>query len=134
MASLPIALVLGSDFFPSIDAGLIRVHVRARAGPRVEETARECDRVDNLIRQVIPPSDLGSILDNVGLFNSTINTTYSNSGVIGESDAEILIGLKPDRTGSTKRYIDTTARALRRRFPRHAVFLPARGRRWSARF
>ena len=76
--------------------GLIRLHMRARAGQRVEETAREADGVDNLIRRVIPPDDLGNILDNIGLFNSTVNTTYSNSGVIGESDAEILIGLKPE--------------------------------------
>ncbi len=78
-----------------MDAGLIRLHMRARAGQRVEETAREADGVDNLIRRVIPPEDLGNILDNIGLFNSTVNTAYSNSGVIGESDAEILIGLKP---------------------------------------
>ena len=73
-ASAPIALVLGRDFFPTVDAGLIRLHMRARAGQRVEETARECDRVDNLIRQVIPPADLGNVLDNIGLSNSTINT------------------------------------------------------------
>ena len=102
VASVPIALALGRDFFPNVDAGLIRLHMRARAGQRVEETAREADGVDNLIRRVIPPDDLGNILDNIGLFNSTINTTYSNSGVIGESDAEILIGLKPERKRATK--------------------------------
>jgi multidrug efflux pump subunit AcrB len=103
---VPIALALGRDFFPTVDAGLIRLHMRARAGQRVEETAREADGVDNLIRRVIPPSDLANILDNIGLFNSTVNTTYSNSGVIGESDAEILIGLKPQRKRATKYYID----------------------------
>ena len=111
LASAPIALVLGRDFFPRVDAGLIRLHMRARAGQRVEETARECDEVDNLIRRVIPPEDLGNVLDNIGLFNSTINTTYSNSGVIGESDAEILIGLKPERTMPTQYYVDRAARA-----------------------
>ena len=55
LASLPVALLLGNDFFPSVDAGLIRLHMRARAGQRVEETARENDNVDNLIRHVIPP-------------------------------------------------------------------------------
>jgi CzcA family heavy metal efflux pump len=106
VASAPVALGLGRDFFPSVDAGLIRLHMRARAGQRVEESAREADQVDNLIRNVIPPEDLGAILDNIGLFNSTINTTYSNSGVIGESDAEILIGLKPDHKMKTTYYID----------------------------
>ena len=100
-----------------MDAGLIRLHMRARAGQRVEETAREADQVDNLIRQVIPPEDLGNILDNIGLFNSTINTTYSNSGVIGESDAEILIGLKPERKRPTSYYVDQLREQLAEEFP-----------------
>jgi CzcA family heavy metal efflux pump len=116
-ASMPLALLLGSDFFPNVDAGLIRLHMRARAGQRVEETAREADRVDNLVRRVIPPESLDNILDNIGLFNSTINTTYSNSGVIGESDAEILIGLKPGRRMSTKDYIDQLRERLAEEFP-----------------
>ena len=91
--------------------------MRARAGQRVEETAREADGVDNLIRRVIPPEDLGTVLDNIGLFNSTINTTYSNSGVIGESDAEILIGLKPERKQQTRYYIDALRQRLAEEFP-----------------
>ncbi len=121
--------VLGRDFFPSVDAGLIRLHMRARAGQRVEETARECDEVDNLIRRVIPPEDLSVVLDNIGLPNSTINTVYSNSGVIGTMDAEILIGLKPDRKNSTKSYVDELLRPTRGQFPRHAIFLSAGGHR-----
>jgi CzcA family heavy metal efflux pump len=115
--SAPLALLLGDDFFPGVDAGLIRLHMRARAGQRVEETAREADLVDNLIRQVIPARELDGILDNIGLFNSTINTTYSNSGVIGESDAEILIGLKPERGVSTTTYVDELRRRLTEDFP-----------------
>jgi multidrug efflux pump subunit AcrB len=117
VASLALIPVLGRDFFPSVDAGLIRLHMRARAGQRVEETAREADGVDNLIRRVIPPEDLGNILDNIGLFNSTVNTAYSNSGVIGESDAEILIGLKPQRKESTKYYVDELRVRLAKEFP-----------------
>jgi CzcA family heavy metal efflux pump len=117
LASAPIALVLGRDFFPSVDAGQIRLHMRARAGQRVEETAREADRVDNLIRRVIPREDLGNVLDNIGLFNSTINTTYSNSGVIGESDAEILISLKHERRMPTRYYIDELRGRLAEEFP-----------------
>ncbi len=117
VASLPIALMLGNDFFPGVDAGLIRLHMRARAGQRVEETARENDNVDNLIRQVIPASELDGILDNIGLFNSTINTTYSNSGVIGESDSEILIGLKKERRNPTIYYVDQLRQRLAEEFP-----------------
>jgi multidrug efflux pump subunit AcrB len=91
--------------------------MRARAGQRVEETAREADGVDNLIRRVIPPEDLGTVLDNIGLFNSTVNTAYSNSGVIGESDAEILVGLKPERKQSTRYYIDSLREKLAEEFP-----------------
>jgi CzcA family heavy metal efflux pump len=116
-ASLSLVPVLGRDFFPSVDAGLIRLHMRARAGQRVEETAREADGVDNLIRRVIPPEDLGNILDNIGLFNSTVNTAYSNSGVIGESDAEILIGLQPNRKQSTRHYVNELRKRLAEEFP-----------------
>jgi len=117
VGSLSLIPVLGRDFFPTVDAGLIRLHMRARAGQRVEETAREADGVDNLIRRVIPPEDLGTILDNIGLFNSTVNTAYSNSGVIGESDAEILIGLKPERKQQTRFYIDALRERLAAEFP-----------------
>jgi len=117
VASLTLVPVLGRDFFPTVDAGLIRLHMRARAGQRVEETAREADGVDNLIRRVIPPDDLGNILDNIGLFNSSINTTRSNSGVIGESDAEILIGLKPGRKNPTPYYVDQLRAQLAETFP-----------------
>jgi len=117
LGSVPIVLVLGSDFFPSVDAGLIRLHMRARAGQRVEETARECDQVDNLIREVIPPHDRANILDNIGLYNSTINLSYSNSGVIGESDAEFMIGLKSDRSMSTNYYVDELRSRFAKEFP-----------------
>jgi CzcA family heavy metal efflux pump len=117
VGSLPFALALGRDFFPSVDSGSIRLHMRARAGQRVEETAREADGVDNLIRRVIPPEDLGDIVDNIGLFNSTINTMYSNSGIIGESDAEILIGLKPNHRMPTRYYVGHLREQLAEEFP-----------------
>ncbi len=126
LASLSLVPVLGRDFFPTVDAGLIRLHMRARAGQRVEETAREADGVDNLIRRVIPPEDLGNILDNIGLFNSTVNTAYSNSGVIGESDAEILIGLKPERKQSNPALRGRSASATGQGVPRHAILFSTR--------
>jgi CzcA family heavy metal efflux pump len=117
VGSVALIPVMGRDFFPGVDAGLIRLHMRARAGQRVEETAREADGVDNLIRRVIPAEDVGTILDNIGLFNSTVNTAYSNSGVIGESDAEILISLKPTRKFTTKQYVDALRVHLAEEFP-----------------
>src|SRR5579859_6597369 len=84
---------LGRDFFPSVDAGQIRLHMRARTGLRVEETTRLADQVNRTIHQVIPKRDLQTVIDNIGLPYSGINLTYSNSGTIGTSDAEILVQL-----------------------------------------
>ena len=90
--------VLGQDFFPSVDAGQIRLHFRARTGLRIEETARLADQVD--ARH--PPDDRArnstTILDNIGLPYSGINLCYSNGGTIGTADAEILVQLRPTRT------------------------------------
>jgi CzcA family heavy metal efflux pump len=94
--SLGLFTFLGQDFFPQVDAGLLRLHVRARAGLRVEETARLCDEIEAFLREQIPQGQLQTILDNVGLPNSGINQSYSSSGTIGTSDAEILIGLNPE--------------------------------------
>jgi len=116
-ASAPIAIVLGRDFFPSVDAGLIRLHMRGRVGERIEETARECDRVDNLIRTVIPKEELGHVLDNIGLPYSSLNMSYSNSGTIGTSDAEILISLSQDHKRPTADYIRELRGRLAESFP-----------------
>jgi CzcA family heavy metal efflux pump len=116
-ASTPIVLVLGQDFFPGVDAGLIRLHMRGRVGERIEETARECDQVDNLIRTVIPPEDLGNVLDNIGLPYSSLNMSYSNSGTIGTSDAEILVSLKPEHKKPTAEYITELRGKLAESFP-----------------
>jgi CzcA family heavy metal efflux pump len=117
VGSAPIASVLGRDFFPSVDAGLIRLHMRGRVGQRVEETARECDEVEKLIRQVIPPEDFSTMLDNIGLPYSSLNMSYSNSGTIGTSDAEILISLKADHRTPTARYINDLRGKLAQEFP-----------------
>ena len=95
----------------------MRLHVRARAGLRVEETARLCDEVENYLRTQIPKEELTTILDNIGLPNSSINLSYSNSGVIGTSDAEILVGLNSEHHHPTKDYIRELRRQLPRQFP-----------------
>jgi multidrug efflux pump subunit AcrB len=85
---------LGQDFFPRVDAGQILLHVRAKAGTRIEETARLCDLIESSIRREIPPAELENMLDNIGLPYSFINFIYSRSGLIGAGDADILISLK----------------------------------------
>ncbi len=87
---------LGRDFFPATDSGQFRLHVRTKAGTRIEETARVCDLVESSIRRQIPPAEMESILDNIGLPYSGINTAYSNSGVIGSEDGDILVALKQE--------------------------------------
>jgi CzcA family heavy metal efflux pump len=108
---------LGEDFFPSVDAGLMRLHVRARSGLRVEETARLCDEIDAFIKQQIPKDEFVNVLDNVGLPNSGLNLSYSNSGVIGSSDAEILVGLNPEHHRPTGEYVKVLRQELPKRFP-----------------
>ena len=76
---------LGEDFFPKVDAGQMRLHVRAKTGTRVEETAALCDHVEALIRRIIPARELESIVDNIGLPTSGINNSYNNGGTSGHS-------------------------------------------------
>jgi multidrug efflux pump subunit AcrB len=111
--SAGIAPFLGQDFFPQVDAGQIRLHMRARTGLRIEETARLADQVEGVIRGTIPGKELVTVLDNIGLPYSGINLSYSNAGTVGSSDAEILVQLSPERTRPTAAYV----RALRRRLP-----------------
>ncbi|HEY1731512.1 MAG TPA: efflux RND transporter permease subunit [Terriglobales bacterium] len=115
--SMLLVFALGEDFFPSVDAGQMRLHVRGRAGLRVEETARLCDEVEQYLRTQIPKDELVTILDNIGLPNSGINLSYSNSGVIGTSDAEILLGLNQEHHHPTAGYIRHLREELPRRFP-----------------
>jgi CzcA family heavy metal efflux pump len=115
--SMVLVFFLGQDFFPTVDAGLMRLHVRARSGLRVEETARLCDQIEQYLRQQIPKDELNTILDNIGLPYSGINLSYSNSGVIGTSDAEILVGLNSEHHHPTENYIRKLRQELPGRFP-----------------
>src|ERR1700678_2023878 len=115
--SLGIYAVLGQDFFPAVDAGQLRLHVRGRPGLRVEETARLCDEVEGVLRQEIPKAELQTILDNIGLPNSGINQSYSSNGTIGTSDAEILIALDPEHHPPTAGLMRHLREVLPQRFP-----------------
>ena len=117
LLSLGLFFFLGEDFFPQVDAGLLRLHVRARAGLRVEETARLCDEVEAVLRQEVPKGQLQTVLDNIGLPNSGINQSYSSNGTIGSDDAEILIALDPEHHPPTADLTRRLREVLPRRFP-----------------
>ena len=91
--------ILGRDFFPSVDAGQIRMHMRTRTGLRIEETARVTDQVNKSIRQVIPDEELVTVLDNVGVPYSGINLVLQLTGTVGTGDCEILIELNKGTRG-----------------------------------
>jgi CzcA family heavy metal efflux pump len=85
---------VGRDFFPSTDAGEFILHIRGKTGLRIEETAKLCDLVEDQIRRTIPANELGDILDNIGLPYSGMNTMHATSGLVGSSDADIIVSLK----------------------------------------
>jgi multidrug efflux pump subunit AcrB len=115
--STGLSFVLGRDFFPSVDAGQIRLHMRARTGLRIEESAKLADQINQVIRKTIPEKDLVTVLDNIGLPYSSINLTYSNSGTIGTADGEILVQLKQERGRPTSAYVDELRKVLPNEFP-----------------
>ena len=116
---------LGQDFFPSVDSGQFKLHLRARTGTRIEETARLCDLVEQFIRQQIPQNEISSIIDNIGLPYSGINLSYSNSAPTGPADADILVSLS-EKHGSTDKYVHDLRLKLADEFPGVSfAFLPA---------
>jgi CzcA family heavy metal efflux pump len=121
-ASCLLTPFLGQDFFPKVDAGQMRLHVRAKTGTRVEETAALCDHVEELIRRTIPPKEMESIVDNIGLPTSGINVSYNNGGTIGPFDAEILISLNREKHHPTEGYIRKLRHDLNVAFPGISFF------------
>jgi len=116
---------LGRDFFPAVDGGQIRLHFRARTGTRIEETVRLADAVEKLIREVIPPEEIAGMLDNIGIPTSGISLSYSNSGLIGTADGDILVSLRPEHA-PTAEYVRQIRIRLHREFPGVLFyFLPA---------
>ncbi len=116
---------LGQNFFPSVDAGQIAMHVRAPVGSRIEETSAEFDRIQRRIRQIIPADELVSVVDNIGLPVSSINTTYNNSGTVGPQDGDVLIQLSEGHR-PTEEYVRQLREQLPRDFPGSTFsFLPA---------
>ncbi|MHB8354766.1 MAG: efflux RND transporter permease subunit, partial [Burkholderiales bacterium] len=116
---------LGRNFFPSVDGGQIKIHVRAQVGTRVEETANLFDRIESEIRKQIPQEEMETIMDNIGLSVSGINTAYSNTGTVGPEDGDILISLN-EKHSPTEDYVRTFRTILPGKFPGVSfAFLPA---------
>jgi multidrug efflux pump subunit AcrB len=107
---------LGQDFFPSVDSGEFRLHLRAPTGMRIEETAALCDRVETELRKRIPPSEWAGVIDNIGLPYSGINLSYSNSAPVGTQDADIMVSLTP-KHHPTAGYVHDLRLKLARIFP-----------------
>jgi multidrug efflux pump subunit AcrB len=108
---------VGTDFFPYVDAGQIRLHVRAPGGTRIEETEQRFAAVEDVIRRVIPPAELSQILDNIGLPFSGYNIALSDSGTLGSFDGEIMVSLNKDKHGPTAEYVRRLRHQLNRQFP-----------------
>lgn len=116
VASCGLFFVLGEDFFPAVDAGQIRLHMRAPTGTRIEETARLADQAERVIREVIPDSELDAVLANIGTTISSMNMAYNNAGTFGVIDCEFLISLKPEHR-PTDEHINRLRDELPKRFP-----------------
>ncbi|WP_395068003.1 efflux RND transporter permease subunit [Paraburkholderia silvatlantica] len=125
LGSLVLVPFTGRDFFPAVDTGEIRLHLRAPTGTRIEETARITDEVEAKIRSVIPPAEQAAVLDNIGVPVSGINLTYDSSDPVGPEDADILITLAPKHK-PTAQYVATLRNVLNASFPGVTfAFLPA---------
>src|SRR5882757_4229686 len=116
---------LGQDFFPSVDGGQIKLHLRARTGTRIEETALLCDHVEATIKELIPAKQISSIVDNIGLPYSGINLSYSTSAPVGPGDADIYVNLAENHT-STVQFVRALRKKLTAIYPStEFAFLPA---------
>jgi len=125
IASYALVLLAGREFFPRVDGGQIKIHVRLPTGTRLEETVLAFNQIENTIKQVVHEEQIETLIDNIGLTSNGINLAYSNSGTIGPQDGDILISLKEDHEPSeaiTERLRDTLIRA----YPSYVFsFLPA---------
>jgi multidrug efflux pump subunit AcrB len=121
-ASLSLATFVGKDFFPTVDSGQMRLHARAPAGTRIEQTETIFAAIEGEIREVVPPREIETIIDNIGLPNSSTNLATGDTPTIGVSDGEILISLKDGEHGSTAEYTEQLRKRLRARFPEVVFF------------
>ena len=117
---------IGRDFFPRVDAGQIRLHIKALPGTRLEETEHLFSQVEAVVRQTIPKDEIGTIIDNIGLPVGGVNLAFSDVSTIGSMDGDMLISLNGEKHGPTDVYTRTLRRKLNQQFPEASFqFLPA---------
>ena len=125
LASFALTPYIGQDFFPAVDSGQILLHVRTQVGTRIEDSAAQFTEIEGVIRQIVPPKELDTIVDNIGFPVSGINSVYNNDGTIGPQDGDIQIKLNEDHR-PTAQYIRIMREELPERFPGVTFsFLPA---------
>jgi multidrug efflux pump subunit AcrB len=124
-ASVGLVHFIGSDFFPTVDSGQLRLHARTPPGTRLEQTEVVFSQIDDEIRRAIPRSELGTIIDNIGLPNGGFNLAFGDNPTLGTGDGEILISLKENRTRSTGEYEDRLRKQLNANFPGVSFYFEA---------
>ncbi|MFT3694921.1 MAG: efflux RND transporter permease subunit [Kofleriaceae bacterium] len=124
VCSLALTPLLGRDFFPSVDAGLIKLHVRGAPGTRIEETEKRIQDIERTIRKIIPPSETDTVLDIIGTPYSGINMSLSEGALVSPADSQILIALKKDHR-PTEEYVRGMREALNRQYPDNTFFFLA---------
>jgi CzcA family heavy metal efflux pump len=115
VSAFSILPIVGRDFFPTVDAGQFRLHVNAPPGTRLEESEQIFSRVEDVIREVVPPNEIATVIDDIGIPQS-INLAFSDNATISSADGEILVALKPDHRGSTPAYMKTLREKLAAQF------------------
>jgi len=122
VASMGLVLLVGEDFFPSVDSGQMRLHARAPAGTRLEETEARFSQIDHEIREQIPPDQMDTIIDNIGIPNSYTSLAQGDIPTISSADGEILISLTKEKHGSTRDYEVQLRKRLNQKFPDTTFF------------
>jgi len=124
-ASLSLAGFIGRDFFPTVDSGQMRLHARAPAGTRIEQTEVLFANIENEIRRVLPPREIQNVIDNIGIPNGGFNLAFGDNPTLGVADGDILISLDPEEHGSTAAYTDKLRKDLHEKFPDVTFFFEA---------
>jgi multidrug efflux pump subunit AcrB len=125
IGSMGLTVLIGRDFFPTVDSGQMRLHARAPSGTRLEQTELRFADIESEIRQVIPPREIDTIIDNIGIPNGGFNLAFGDSPTLGTADGDILISLKEDQHGSTAAYTDQLRKRLHAKFPDMVFFFEA---------
>jgi multidrug efflux pump subunit AcrB len=123
-ASLALVPLVGQDFFPTVDAGLMKLHVRGPSGTRIEETEQRMGRIEESIKQVVPPSQIETVIDNMGIPYSSINLSLSEGVLVSPADADVMIALKPEHA-PTEGYVRALRKRLTHDFPDTTFFFLA---------